>query len=145
MLTGEGKACHLCYQWNLFHPAHDWNQSADQTFTSLLLIIFPSRGSDHIRQRNRFVHRSTFFLSCILLWRIKGISVKCRLCIVSVDTRGPVAPVPWKCWGVLMRGILLEADSGLVHFPRTCLIASELVVYGDLELSVWQQHHYSQR
>lgn len=31
-----------------------------------------------------------------------------------------------------------------VHFPRTCLIASKVVVYGDLELLVWQHHHYSE-
>lgn len=32
---------------------------------------------------------------------------------LSVDTRGPLAFVLWKCWGVLMRRVFPEAEGGL--------------------------------
>lgn len=53
------------------------------------------------------------FLSCDLLWRGKKGEANCHLCTVSVDTKGPLAFVLWKCWGMLMRSVFPEAEGGL--------------------------------
>lgn len=99
-----------------------------------------------------FVHRSTFstitffsFMCSTLKDKRQQGKVPPLHCLCRYEGSCAPHPLLWKRWGALMSGILPEVDNGPVRFPRTCLVASKVVVYGDLELLAWQQRHCSQR